>query len=263
MRLRTLTLAIALTVLAAGIVTTPAVAGDPSISKLKQQLRHAKQLRERARERARLADAGLAGTRELHAATSVAGIPATLDPATPDPATLEPATADPATAEPLSAFVIPPISMDPALAAALLADGVVTADEVAAQQARSIRARTLADRLSVRVRRLQRRIRTLQQIAEWNRRGQWRPLIEIAGSKYGVSAAGLHRMMMLESGGSRTAGSTYKGLFQYYPSTWSGSWNPWRHESIYNGWAQIRATAYALSRGMGRSQWPNTYPMAF
>jgi len=262
-RLRTLTLAIALTVLAAGIVAAPAVAGDPSISKLKQQLRHAKQLRERARERARLADAGLAGARELHTATSVAGIPATLDPVTPDPATIAPATVDPATPEPLSAFVIPPVSMDPALAAALLADGVVTADEVAAQRARSVRAGELARRWTVKVQRLQRRLRRLQQIGEWNRRGQWRPLIEIAGDKYGVSAAGLHRMMMLESGGSRTAGSTYKGLFQYYPSTWSGSWNPWRHESIHNGWAQIRATAYALSRGMGRSQWPNTYPMAF
>ena len=153
--------------------------------------------------------------------------------------------------------------MDPTLAAALLADGVVTADEVAAQQARSVRAGKLARRWTVKVQRLQRRLRTLQQIAEWNRRGQWKPLIEIAGKKYGVSTAGLYRMMMLESGGSRTIGSTYKGLFQYYPSTWSGSWNPWRHESIYNGWAQIRATAYALSRGMGRSQWPNTYPMAF
>jgi hypothetical protein len=70
-------------------------------------------------------------------------------------------------------------------------------------------------------------------------------------------------MMMLESGGRRTVGGMFKGLFQYYPSTWAGSWNPWRHESIYNGWAQIRATAYALSRGMGPGHWPNTYPMAF
>jgi hypothetical protein len=267
-RLRKLTLAIALTALAAGTLAAPAVAGDPSISKLKQQLRQAKQLRERARERARLAAAGLAGARELHAATSVAGDPAMLTPATPDPATLDtatldPATPDPATPEPLSALVVPPVSMDPTLAAALLADGVVTADEVAAQQARSVRAGRLARRWTVKVRRLQRGIRRLQQIAEWNRRGQWKPLIEIAGRKYGVGTAGLYRMMMLESGGSRTIGTTYKGLFQYYPSTWSGSWNPWRHESIYNGWAQIRATAYALSRGMGRSQWPNTYPMAF
>jgi hypothetical protein len=28
-------------------------------------------------------------------------------------------------------------------------------------------------------------------------------------------------------------------------------------------WAQIRATALALSKGMGPSQWPNTYPMSF
>jgi hypothetical protein len=229
------------------------VAGDPPISKLKQQLRLAKQLRERARERARLAAAGLAGARELHAATSDAG----------DPATLDPATLDPATPDPLSALVVPPVSMDPTLAATLLADGVVTADEVAAQQERSVRAEKLARRWTVKVRRLQRRLSRLQDIAEWNRRGHWKPLIEIAGKKYGVSTAGLHRMMMLESGGSRTAGTMYKGLFQYCPSTWSGSWNPWRRESIYNGWAQIRATAYALSRGMGRSQWPNTYPMAF
>ena len=70
-------------------------------------------------------------------------------------------------------------------------------------------------------------------------------------------------MMMLESGGRRSAGSRYKGLYQYYPGTWYGDWNPWRHESIYDGWAQIRATAYALGRGMGPSQWPYTYPMAF
>ena len=70
-------------------------------------------------------------------------------------------------------------------------------------------------------------------------------------------------MMMLESGGRRAVGGMYKGLFQYHPSTWAGSWNPWRRESISNGWAQIRATAYALRKGMGPSQWPNTYPMAF
>ena len=263
MRPRKLTLTIALTVIAAGIVAAPAVAGDPSVSTLKQQLRHAKQLRERARERARLAAAGLAGARELYATTSVAGVPTTPEPAELDPATPEPATLDSATPEPLSALAAPPVSMDPTLAATLLADGVVTADEVAAQQARSVRTAELARRWAVKVRRLQGRIRSLQRIAEWSRRGQWKPLIEIAGKKYGVSTAGLYRMMMLESGGSRTAGTTFKGLFQYYPSTWSGSWNPWRHESIYSGWAQIRATAYALSRGMGRSQWPNTYPMAF
>ena len=243
MRIRTLFIALALTVLAAGVIAGPAVAGEPSIGKLKQQLRHSKQLRQRARERARAAAVDLAGARELFAATNPAG-----DGVTPDPAATP---------------VVPPATMDQTLAAALLADGVVTADEVAAQQARSARTKKLARRWTVKVRRLQKRLRSLQQIAEWNRRGQWRPLIEIAGKKYGVSAAGLHRMMMLESGGRRAVGGMYKGLFQYYPGTWAGSWNPWRHESIYNGWAQIRATAYALSKGMGPSQWPNTYPMAF
>jgi hypothetical protein len=242
-RIRTLFIALALTVLAAGVIAGPAVAGDPSIGKLKQQLRHSKQLRQRARERARTAAVDLAGARELFAATNTAA-----DGVTPDLAAMP---------------AVPPTTMDQTLAAALLADGGVTADEVATQQARSARTKRLARRWTFKVPRLQKRLRSLQQIAEWNRRGQWKPLVEIAGKKYGVNAAGLHRMMMLESGGRRTVGGTYKGLFQYYPGTWAGGWNPWRHESIYNGWAQIRATAYALSKGMGSSQWPNTYPRAF
>ncbi len=153
--------------------------------------------------------------------------------------------------------------MNQAIAATLMADGVVTADEVAAQQRRATRAKELARHWKTKVRRLKKKLHALRQIAGWNGRGQWKPLIDIAAAKYGVSAAGLHRMMMLESGGRRAVGGMYKGLFQYYPSTWAGSWNPCRHESIYNGWAQIRATAYAVSRGMGPSQWPNTYPMAF
>jgi len=38
---------------------------------------------------------------------------------------------------------------------------------------------------------------------------------------------------------------------------------PWRHESIFNDWAQISATAFALSKGVGPSQEPTTYPVAF
>jgi hypothetical protein len=237
-RLRTLIIVFALAVVTAGIAAAPAMAKEPSIPKLKQQLRHAKQQRERARDRAQAASFDLAGALVLQA-TAVG-------------------STDPAIAAPL-----PPVAMDQALAAALLADGVVTADEVGAAQKRAVKAKKLARRWTVKVRGLEKQLRTLRQIAEWNRRGKWRPLIQIACKKYGISAAGLHRMMMLESSGRRTVGGMYKGLFQYYPSTWAGSWNPWRHESIYNGWAQIRATAYALSRGMGPSQWPNTYPMAF
>ena len=110
---------------------------------------------------------------------------------------------------------------------------------------------------------LEARIALRLQIAEWNRNGEWRPLIEIAAQRYDVSADGLYRLMMLESGGRRYAGTTYKGLFQYYPGTWRASWNPWRDLSIYNGWAQIRATAYAIDRGMGPSSWPSTYYRAF
>ena len=239
MRLRTLIIVIALAVVTAGIAAAPALAKEPSIPKLKQALRHAKQQRERARDRAQAASFDLAGALVLLQATGGE-------------------STDPALAAPL-----PPATMDQVVAAALLADGVVTADEVAAAQKRATRAKKLARRWTAKVRRLEKKLRTLRQIAEWNRRGKWKPLIAIACTKYGISAAGLHRMMMLESGGRRTVGGMYKGLFQYYPSTWAGSWNPWRHESIYNGWAQIRATAYALSRGMGPSQWPNTYPMAF
>jgi hypothetical protein len=243
LRLRTLIVVIALAVVTAGIAAAPAAAKDPTASMLKQQLRHAKQRQERSRERARAASADLAGARQLHAATSVGAENATLGTA-------------------VGTIVLPP-TMDQSLAATMMADGVVTADEVAAQQKRATRAKKLARHWQTKVRRLKQKLRTLRQVAEWNGRGKWKPLIEIAAAKYGVSAAGLHRMMMLESGGQRTVGGMYKGLFQYYPSTWAGSWNPWRHESIYNGWAQIRATAYAVSRGMGPSQWPNTYPMAF
>ena len=111
---------------------------------------------------------------------------------------------------------------------------------------------------------MKQRIRQLKQIAEWNRRGQWKPLIAIACKKYGVSAAGLHRMMMLESGGRRTVGSgPYKGLFQYYPSTWTRELEPLAPREHLQRLGADPATAYVISSGMGPSQWPNTYPMAF
>ncbi len=248
MRLRNLTLAISLIVLVSGLLAAPAFAKDTSISTLKHRLQHARAKSRRAHERVRAAAANLAGARDLYAATDAART-------TPQTA----ATTDPAT----GAVPAIPSVMDHRLATNLLSDGVVTADEVAALRVRLNAVKRVEHRWDVKVKQLKKRIRQLRRIAEWNRRGQWKPLIAIAAAKYGVSKAGLHRMMLLESGGRRTAGTTFKGLFQYYPSTWSGSWNPWRHESVYDGWAQIRATAYAISRGMGPSQWPNTYPMAF
>jgi hypothetical protein len=159
--------------------------------------------------------------------------------------------------------VTPPAGMDPALAARLLADGVVSNEEIAVLQSRVSHAKKRVHRWAVKARRFAKRVHRRQQIATWARQHDWRPLIEIAGRKYSVSPAGLYRMMMLESGGQATVGTTYKGLFQYAPSTWVRHWNPWHHESVFNGWAQIRATALALSKGMGPGQWPNTYPMAF
>ena len=233
-----------LTILALALIALATLA--PSVSatqvsdaQLKAQLRNAKQRLRLARERAHKAGADLAAARELWA----------------------PTTGDQLATAPLT--VIAPVGLEPALAARLLADGVVSDEEIAALQTRVSHARRLVHHWSVKARHLAKRVHRRRQIATWARRHDWRPLIEIAGHKYGVSSTGLYRMMMLESGGRATAGTTYKGLFQYSPSTWSSHWNPWRHESIFNGWAQISATAFALSKGMGASQWPNTYPMAF
>ena len=43
--------------------------------------------------------------------------------------------------------------------------------------------------------------------------------------------------MMIESGGyaSIVGPGGYYGLFQYHPSTWKGSWNPYRSASITDG----------------------------
>ncbi len=242
MRLRNLIITIALVVLVAGgVAAAPALAGGPSLHRLKQQLHHAKLLRQRARARVHAAAADLAGARELFAATNVAG--------TPTPATAQ---------------VAPPATMDQTLAATLLSDGVVTAAEMTSLQARSAAAARMAHRWTIKVRRLQRRVRRLVRIERWNRHGQWKPLIAIAAKKYGVGRAGLYHMMMLESGGQRTADSgPYHGLFQFMDREWAASWNEWRDHSIYDGWSQIQLAAKAISRGMGPSIWPLTYRMSF
>ena len=75
----------------------------------------------------------------------------------------------------------------------------------------------------------------------------------------------MYRLMMAESGGSATvvAPGGYHGLYQYSLTTWRGSWNPYRSASIYNGEAQIKASALAISRGWGPSFWPTTFDWAF
>ena len=239
MRKRLILTVLALAVVASATLAPSASATQVSDRQLKAQLRNAKQHLRLAREHAQTASADLAAALEMKTQTA-GGL----------------------TAAPSPGFT-PPAGLEPSLAARLLADGVVSDAEISALQTRAIRTVALVHRWKVKVRRLAKCVHRRRQIATWAQHHKWRPLIEIAGREYGVSAAGLYRMMMLESGGRTTAGTAYKGLFQYSPSTWSSHWNPWRHESIFNGWAQIRATAFALRKGMGASQWPNTYPMAF
>jgi len=95
--------------------------------------------------------------------------------------------------------------------------------------------------------------------------GGWWPLIQQAASANGVDANGMYRLMMSESSGNPNCigFGLYHGLFQYSPSLWASSWNPWRSSSIYDGGAQIRATALALKMGKGPYWWPNTYGPAF
>ena len=240
MRSRLILTVLALAVLALAILAPPASATSPSDGQLKAQLRSAKQQLRLARGRAQKARADLTGALELQAQLG-GGLTVTSP-----------------------SGVVLPAGMDPALAAALLADGVVSDEEIAGLQMRIPPADTRVHRWTVKVKHLAKRVHHRRQIATWARRHDWRPLIEIAGRKYGVSPAGLHRMMMLESGGQPTVVSgPYQGLFQFTTSEWARHWNPWRHERIFDGWAQIRATALALSKGMGPGQWPNTYPMAF
>jgi len=94
--------------------------------------------------------------------------------------------------------------------------------------------------------------------------GPWWSAIKAAAAANGVWAEGLYRLMMAESQGSATASNGVDlGLYQYAPGTWKGSWNPWRSASIFDGGAQIKATALAIHLGYGPSWWPTTYPWAF
>lgn len=94
--------------------------------------------------------------------------------------------------------------------------------------------------------------------------GAWWPLIKNVAADNGISAQGLYRLMMVESGGVATAtNGPYRGLFQYATSTWRGEWNPWRGRDVFDGAAQIRATGLAIRLGHGPAWWPNTYGWAF
>jgi peptidoglycan hydrolase CwlO-like protein len=95
--------------------------------------------------------------------------------------------------------------------------------------------------------------------------GGWWPLIRAAAAANGISAQGLYKLMMIESGGIQTivGGGKFCGLFQYWPPAWKAAWNPYRAASIFNGAAQIKATALAISMGKGPYWWPGSYQHAF
>ena len=94
--------------------------------------------------------------------------------------------------------------------------------------------------------------------------GPWWPAIQAAATANGIAARGLYRLMLVESGGVATArNGSYCGLFQFSSATWRGSWNPWRGASIFDGAAQIKASARAIVLGLGPGFWPNTYGYAF
>jgi hypothetical protein len=94
--------------------------------------------------------------------------------------------------------------------------------------------------------------------------GPWWPVIQAAAAANGIAARGLYRLMLVESGGVATVrNGAYCGLFQYSSGTWHGSWNPWRGANIFDGAAQIKASARAIKLGYGPGFWPNTYGYAF
>lgn len=276
-RIALLISSVALIVFATPVASASAEA--PTLSQLRTELRQVRTCLERATVTLKSARTDLREVRDLIAAGG--GIPIVLttapapeeitDPTTTDPTTTpddtitEPAATVvatiPSTGDPTIDGLI--AALRPALATRLLADGTITQDEVTALEGRVIKWRRIVRRLRRAENALEARIILRLQIAEWNRRGEWRPLIEIAAQRNHISRDGLYSLMVLESGGRRYAGTTFKGLFQYYPGTWRASWNPWRAQSIYNGWAQIQATAHAIGRGMGPANWPSTYPVAF
>jgi hypothetical protein len=150
------------------------------------------------------------------------------------------------------------LTTDPGTPSAAATTATTTVEDLKAKVAKARRAVHVWKQ---RVHRLARQYRLERKMAMWERRAKWMPIIEMAAAKFHVKADGMYRMMMRESGGQRYAGASgaYKGLFQYWTGTWSASWNPWRHDSIYDGSSQIYATAYAISKGMGPQMWTTTF----
>ncbi len=72
---------------------------------------------------------------------------------------------------------------------------------------------------------------------------------------YSESSEIMWNVMICESSGNPTIQGPGEliGLFQYQPSTWAGTWNPYRDQPITDARAQIFATAKAWQDG--NQQW--------
>jgi hypothetical protein len=242
---------LAILIVATALVTVATPPQAEAATSLKGRLRAAKRALRHSNHRLTTARAALAAA---ILATSTATMTADAAMATPTPS---PSPTDPIpTPSPSPTDATPTPSPSP-VELPLLTTGP-SVDELRARVVRVRRAVRVWER---RVHRLARKYRLQQQMADWERRGKWMPIISIAAAKYHVRAAGIYGMMMRESGGQRYAGSSspYKGLFQYHTGTWTASWNPYRHDSVYDGSSQIFATCYAVSRGMGPSMWTTTF----
>ena len=220
-------IAIVVVLIIATALAAVALPEKADAASLKSKLRHAKLALDNSKNRLESAQAALAAAVAVD--TSLATT--TTDPAaTPAPAPSPTTTPEPA----------------------------LTVEELKAKVAK---ARKAVRVWKQRVRRLARQYRLQQNMVRWERRHNWMKIIEVAAAKYHVKAGGMYRMMMRESGGQRYAGAdgAFKGLFQYWTGTWAASWNPWRHDSIYDGSSQIFATAYAIHKGMGPQMWTTTF----
>jgi hypothetical protein len=166
-----------------------------------------------------------------------------------------PLDSDATSEAPASAVLTAPA---PALAAAPAASEPA---DVKALQTRVEQALKQVSAWKKRVRELTAQVEEEEQIAAWEREGDWLPIMKIAAARYHVKADGMYRMMLRESGGDPRAGASgqFRGLFQYWTGTWRNSWNPWRDESIFDGSSQIFATAYAIHKGMGPQMWTTTF----
>ena len=259
---------IAVVAITVAVATLAAVAlpQKAAAASLKSRLTSAKRVLRAHNHRLTAAESALA------AATAATTVLAIVDPAvTPTPTAMPTPVATPtpeATPTPditptPEATPTPGATPTPDMTPAAVATPVAAAASPTVEElrARVAKARRAVRIWKLRVYRLARQYRFKLRMAEWERRGQWMPIIRVAAAKYHVSAGGMYRMMMRESGGRRYAGSgsAFKGLFQYHTGTWAAGWNPYRHDSIYDGSSQIFATAYAISRGMGRQMWTTTF----